>query len=66
MDQKPDANPPVARGVDAVKDIGAAVDFVLKRRNISRLNLIGHSWGTVLIGGVGLWAFKKLKSRKSS
>jgi pimeloyl-ACP methyl ester carboxylesterase len=49
MDQKPDANPPVARGVDAVKDIGAAVDFILKRRNIPRLNLIGHSWGTVLM-----------------
>jgi hypothetical protein len=23
------------------------------------------SWGTVLLGGIGLWVFKKLKSRKS-
>ena len=34
------------RGDTAVKDIGAAVDFILKRRNIPRVNLIGWSWGT--------------------
>jgi pimeloyl-ACP methyl ester carboxylesterase len=42
-------NPPIVRGDTAVKDIGAVVDFVLKRRNISRLNLIGWSWGTTLM-----------------
>jgi pimeloyl-ACP methyl ester carboxylesterase len=49
MDLPPESNPPIARGRDAVKDVGAAVDFILKRRNIPRLNLIGHSWGTVLM-----------------
>jgi pimeloyl-ACP methyl ester carboxylesterase len=49
MDQSPGANPPIARGTDAVKDVGAVVDFILKRRDIPRLNLIGHSWGTVLM-----------------
>ena len=34
------------RGDTAVKDIGAVVDFVRKRRGIPRVNLIGWSWGT--------------------
>lgn len=47
MAEKPDANPPIVRGDVAVKDIGSAVDFILKRQNIARLNLMGWSWGTV-------------------
>jgi pimeloyl-ACP methyl ester carboxylesterase len=47
MDQDPKANPPIVRGDTAVKDIGTAVDFILARRNIPRLNLMGWSWGTV-------------------
>jgi pimeloyl-ACP methyl ester carboxylesterase len=43
------AHPPIVRGETAVKDIGAVVDFILKRRNIPRLNLIGWSWGTSLM-----------------
>ncbi len=35
------------RGDTAVRDIGTVVDFILARRNIPRLNLIGWSWGTV-------------------
>ncbi len=42
-------HPPIVRGDTAVKDIGAAVDFILKRRNIPRVNLIGWSWGTTLM-----------------
>jgi pimeloyl-ACP methyl ester carboxylesterase len=49
MDDKPEANAPVVRGETAVKDIAAAVDFILKRRGIPRLNLIGWSWGTTLM-----------------
>jgi pimeloyl-ACP methyl ester carboxylesterase len=49
MADKPEANPPIVRGVTAVKDIGAAVDFILQRRNIPRLNLLGWSWGTTLM-----------------
>jgi pimeloyl-ACP methyl ester carboxylesterase len=37
------------RGDTAVKDIGSVVDFVLKRRNIPRVNLMGWSWGTSLM-----------------
>jgi pimeloyl-ACP methyl ester carboxylesterase len=49
MDEKPDANAPIVRGTTAVKDIGAVVDFILKRRGIPRLNLMGWSWGTTLM-----------------
>jgi pimeloyl-ACP methyl ester carboxylesterase len=49
MTDKPDANPPIVRGTTAVKDIGTVVDFILARRNIPRLNLLGWSWGTTLM-----------------
>jgi pimeloyl-ACP methyl ester carboxylesterase len=49
MAEKPEANPPLVRGDTAVKDIGTVVDFVLARRNIPRVNLIGWSWGTTLM-----------------
>jgi pimeloyl-ACP methyl ester carboxylesterase len=49
MAQKADANPPIVRGDTAVKDIGSVVDFILARRNLTRLNLIGWSWGTTLM-----------------
>jgi len=49
MAEKPEANPPIVRGEIAVKDIGTVVDFILKRRSIPRLNLIGWSWGTTLM-----------------
>jgi pimeloyl-ACP methyl ester carboxylesterase len=49
MADKPEANPPIVRGETAVKDIGTVVDFILQRRNIPRLNLLGWSWGTTLM-----------------
>ena len=49
MAEKPDANPPLVRGDAALRDIDAVVDFIRKRRNIPRVNLIGHSWGTALM-----------------
>jgi pimeloyl-ACP methyl ester carboxylesterase len=49
MSEDAKANPPLVRGDTAVKDIGTVVDFVLARRNIPRVNLIGWSWGTTLM-----------------
>jgi pimeloyl-ACP methyl ester carboxylesterase len=46
MAEKPDANPPIVRTDTAVRDISTVVDFILKRRNIPRLVLLGWSWGT--------------------
>jgi pimeloyl-ACP methyl ester carboxylesterase len=50
MSEPPDRNPPVAALVEAVDDVGAAVDFIRRRRNVERINLIGFSWGTVIMG----------------
>jgi pimeloyl-ACP methyl ester carboxylesterase len=49
LDEEANANPPQVRGETAVRDIGAVVDFVRRRRDIPRVNLIGHSWGTTLM-----------------
>jgi len=46
MSQPPEANPPFARTAEAVRDIGAAVDFILKRNGVKSLTLVGWSWGT--------------------
>src|ERR1700745_388376 len=46
MAQSPHANPPIVRTETAVEDIAAVVDFILARRAIPRLVLLGWSWGT--------------------
>jgi pimeloyl-ACP methyl ester carboxylesterase len=46
MDQPPANNPPIVRTAVAAKDVGAAVDFILKRRSVDKINLLGWSWGT--------------------
>jgi pimeloyl-ACP methyl ester carboxylesterase len=51
MAEPPGAHGPIVRGDVAIKDIGAVVDFILKRRNIPRVSLIGWSWGTTLMAG---------------
>lgn len=50
MFQDPDANCAIVDGQTAVRDISAAVDFILARRKLPRLALIGWSWGTSLTG----------------
>lgn len=51
LDQPPAANPPFADTRDAIRDISAAVDFILTRRNVPRINLLGWSWGTTTMAG---------------
>ena len=50
MSEPPDRNPPIATLAEAVDDVDAAVDFILRRRNVERLSLIGWSWGTAIMG----------------
>jgi pimeloyl-ACP methyl ester carboxylesterase len=50
MSEPPDRHPPVATLAEAVDDVDAAVNFILRRRNVERINLIGWSWGTVVMG----------------
>jgi pimeloyl-ACP methyl ester carboxylesterase len=48
--QPANEDPPVVRTNVAVRDLAAAVNFVLTHRKLSSLNLMGWSWGTVLTG----------------
>ena len=50
MDHPAADNAPIVRTETAVKDVGAAVDFILKRRGAKKLNLLGWSWGTTIMG----------------
>jgi pimeloyl-ACP methyl ester carboxylesterase len=50
MDKPAAENKPIADTITAVKDVGAAVDHILKRRNVSKINLMGWSWGTAIMG----------------
>jgi len=50
MDAAPQANLPIVRAPTAIQDVGSAVEFILQRRGIDSLNLLGWSWGTTLMG----------------
>jgi pimeloyl-ACP methyl ester carboxylesterase len=50
MDHPADQNEPIVRTATAVKDVGSAVDFILKRRGVQKINLLGWSWGTSIMG----------------
>lgn len=50
MDAPPADNPPLATTEDAVRDVGAAVDHILQRRHVDKINLMGWSWGTATMG----------------
>lgn len=48
--QPADANGPAVTGEVALRDVSKAVDFILSRRNLDRLVLVGWSWGATLAG----------------
>lgn len=50
MDNPASDNEPIVRTETAVKDVGAAIDFILKRDGVSKINLMGWSWGTTIMG----------------
>jgi pimeloyl-ACP methyl ester carboxylesterase len=43
-------NAPIVRTETAVKDVEAAVEFIRRRRGVQKLNLMGWSWGTSIMG----------------
>jgi len=50
MDAPAADNPPFATTADAVRDVGAAVEHILQRRHVAKLDLMGWSWGTATMG----------------
>ncbi len=49
MDQAAKDNPPIVTTDVAVRDVSAAVDYIMKRRNASKISLLGWSWGTSIM-----------------
>ena len=50
MSQPADLSAPIVRTATAVQDVGSAVDFIRKRRGVEKINLLGWSWGTTIMG----------------
>ncbi|WP_039906533.1 alpha/beta hydrolase, partial [Acetobacter tropicalis] len=50
MEGAPEDAPPQVRTETAVRDLGSAVDHILSERALSRLCLIGMSWGGTVTG----------------
>jgi pimeloyl-ACP methyl ester carboxylesterase len=51
MERPAELSLPIVRADTAIRDVGSAVDFILRRRGLEKLNLLGWSWGTTLMGG---------------
>ncbi|MGB3634017.1 MAG: alpha/beta fold hydrolase [Rubrobacteraceae bacterium] len=50
MEQPADENPPVGNTGVAIADLATAVDYVLERRGIEKVNIFGMSWGGTVVG----------------
>jgi len=50
MSEPSDMNAPIVGTDTAVKDVSTVVDFILKHRQVPKINLMGWSWGTVIVG----------------
>jgi pimeloyl-ACP methyl ester carboxylesterase len=50
MDKPAGQNAPIVHTTTAVQDVGTAVDFILRRRHVAKLDLMGWSWGTIIMG----------------
>ena len=51
MFEPAEINDPIVTTDVAIRDVGSAVDFILERDRIAKINLIGWSWGTTIMGG---------------
>ncbi|MFZ5714204.1 MAG: alpha/beta hydrolase [Bradyrhizobium sp.] len=50
MDAPPEASEPLVRTEVGVRDLASAVEYILKHRGITRLNLVAMSWGGSVAG----------------
>jgi pimeloyl-ACP methyl ester carboxylesterase len=50
MTRSPIGEPPIGRADDAAQQIKAAADFIRRDRNLSKVSIIAHSWGTIATG----------------
>ncbi len=50
MSQPPEANKPIVTTEVAAHDLGVAVDYILKKRKVAKIDVMGWSWGTSIAG----------------
>src|SRR6202012_5414517 len=50
MSQPPEANKPIVSTETAGHDLGVAVDYILKKRGVPKIDVMGWSWGTSIAG----------------
>jgi pimeloyl-ACP methyl ester carboxylesterase len=50
MSQPPADNKPIVSTAVAAHDLGAAVDYILGKRKVAKINVMGWSWGTSIAG----------------
>ena len=50
MNQPPGANKPIVSTEVAAHDLGVAVDYILKKRGVAKIDVMGWSWGTSIAG----------------
>jgi pimeloyl-ACP methyl ester carboxylesterase len=51
MNEPPANNPPLVSTADAIRDFGAAVDYIRTSRGLDKIDVMGWSWGTSIAGG---------------
>jgi pimeloyl-ACP methyl ester carboxylesterase len=61
MGQPAEASPPFETTEDAVRHYGSVVDYVLKRRGIPKVNVMGWSWGTTIAAGFAVTQPEKVE-----
>lgn len=50
MDAPAEQGKPIVSTADAARDVGAVVDFIRDHRGVDKINLMGWSWGTSIMG----------------
>ena len=50
MNQPPAANKPIVSTEIAAHDLGAAVDYIRRKRGVAKIDVMGWSWGTSIAG----------------
>jgi pimeloyl-ACP methyl ester carboxylesterase len=61
MDEPAASNKPVSRSYLVIRDIGAVVDHIKKKHGVSKVTLIGWSWGAMTAGYYTLLHSEKVK-----
>lgn len=60
MGQPPEGKAPLVTSETAMRDVSKTVEYILSRRNIERLTIVGWSWGATLAGTYAANASNKI------